>query len=74
VFRRLRVEGFTLYAWLEHTSLFGKLRTLTSAQRRLGDELRSEIRATKPLAEFADALVLARGATSDGKVLLSLRP
>jgi NADPH2:quinone reductase len=74
VFRRLRVDGFTMYAWLEHTSLFGKLRTLTAAQRRLGDDLRSEIRATKPLAEFADALALARGTTSDGKVLLVARP
>jgi len=74
VFRRLHVEGFTMYAWLEHTSLFGKLRTLTAAQRRLGDELHSEIRATMPLAEFADALALARGATSDGKVLLTQRP
>jgi NADPH:quinone reductase-like Zn-dependent oxidoreductase len=73
VFRRLHVEGFTMYAWLEHTSLVGKLRTLGAAQRRLGHELRSEIRATKPLAEFADALVLARGATSDGKVLLTQR-
>jgi NADPH:quinone reductase len=69
VFRRLHVDGFTMYAWLEHTSLFGKLRTLAAAQKRLGDDLRSEIRATKPLTDFADALAMARGTTSDGKVL-----
>jgi NADPH:quinone reductase-like Zn-dependent oxidoreductase len=69
VFRRLHVDGFTMYAWLEQTSTIGQLRTLMAAQRRLGDDLRSEIRATKSLAEFADALALARGTTSDGKIL-----
>jgi NADPH:quinone reductase-like Zn-dependent oxidoreductase len=69
VFRRQRVDGFTMYAWVEQTSMFGKLRTLTAAQRRLADDLRSEIRKTLPLAEHAEALELARGATSDGKVL-----
>ena len=69
VFRRLRVDGFTMYAWVERTSLIGKLRALSVAQRRLVDDLRSEIRAAEPLARFAEALRLARGATSDGKVL-----
>jgi hypothetical protein len=40
-----------------------------AAQRRLGDDLRSEIRATKPLAEHAEMLELARGATSEGKLV-----
>ncbi|HWO23978.1 MAG TPA: zinc-binding dehydrogenase [Kofleriaceae bacterium] len=69
VFRRLRVDGFTMYAWVEGTSLFGKLRTLAAAQRRLADDLRSEIRAAVPLTASAEALALARGATSEGKVL-----
>lgn len=69
VFRRLRVDGFTMYAWVEDTSMFAKLRTLMAAQRRLGDDLRSEIRAVKPLAGCSEALALARGATSEGKVL-----
>lgn len=73
MFRRLHIDGFTMYAWLEQTSLFGKLRTLGKAQRRLADDLRSEIRATKCLADFADALTLARGSTSDGKLLFSCR-
>jgi NADPH:quinone reductase-like Zn-dependent oxidoreductase len=69
VFRRLRIDGFTMYAWVEQTSLLTKLRTLMAAQRRLGDDLRSEIRATKPLAEHAEMLELARGATSEGKLV-----
>jgi NADPH:quinone reductase len=73
IFRRLRIEGFTMYAWLEHTSTLGQLRTLLAAQRRLGDDLRSEIRATKPLIEHGEAIALARGATSDGKVLFVQR-
>jgi NADPH:quinone reductase-like Zn-dependent oxidoreductase len=72
LFRRLRVDGFTMYAWVEHTSLLGQLRMLNAAQRRLGDDLRSEIRATKTLAEHEAAIDLARGATSDGKVLFTL--
>jgi NADPH:quinone reductase-like Zn-dependent oxidoreductase len=70
VFRRLHVEGFTMYAWLEHTSMLGQLRTVRAAQRRLGDDLRSEVRATRPLADHVAALALARGSTSGGKVLL----
>jgi NADPH:quinone reductase len=69
VFRRLRVDGFTMYAWLENTSLLGKLRTLAAAQRRLADDLRSDVRATKSLSEHPDAIALARGTTSEGKVL-----
>jgi NADPH:quinone reductase-like Zn-dependent oxidoreductase len=73
VFRRLHVDGFTMYAWLEKTSLVGKLRTLAGAQRRLGDDLRSEIRATKSLRDPSDAIATARGTTSDGKVLFVMR-
>ena len=35
----------------------------------LPDDLRSEVRATKSFVEHADAIALARGTTSDGKVL-----
>lgn len=69
VFGRMRVEGFTMYEWVERTSLWGKLRVLRGAQARLGDDLRSQVRATKALADHGEALALARGATSDGKVL-----
>ncbi len=69
VFRRLQAGGFTMYTWVEQTSMLGKLRTLMAAQRRLGDDLRSDIRATKPLQAHVEAIELARGATSEGKVL-----
>jgi hypothetical protein len=42
VFRRLRVDGFTMYGWVEQTSLVAKFRTLGAAQRRLADDLRSD--------------------------------
>jgi NADPH:quinone reductase len=74
VFRQLRVEGFTMYAWLEKTSLLGKLRTLIGAQRRLDDDLHSEIRARKALVDHVEAIELARGTTSGGKVLFAHRP
>jgi hypothetical protein len=54
---------------VEDTSMLAKLRTLMAAQRRLGDDLRSDVRAVKPLAGASDALALARSATSEGKVL-----
>ncbi|HEU0034846.1 MAG TPA: zinc-binding dehydrogenase [Kofleriaceae bacterium] len=73
VFKRLRVEGFTMYAWLEHTSRLGQLRTLLAAQRRLADDLRSEVRGTYPLAQFGDALARAKESASEGKVLFAPR-
>jgi NADPH:quinone reductase len=69
LFHRLTVRGFTMYEWLERTSLFGQLRALRAAQRGLADDLRSEIRATFPLSAHAEALALARGSTSEGKLL-----
>lgn len=69
IFKSLRVEGFTMYAWLEDTSMIGKLRVLGGAQRRLADDLRSDIRATKSLDEHVEALAMVRGGTSEGKVL-----
>ena len=55
-----RVDGFTMYAWLESTSLRGKLRMLNAAQRRLPDDLRSEVRATKSLTEHAAAIAVSQ--------------
>ncbi len=73
VFRRLHVDGFTMYEWVEKTSMLGKLRTLAAAQSRLADDLRSEVRAKKPLSEHAEAIATARGTTSEGKVLFVCR-
>jgi NADPH:quinone reductase-like Zn-dependent oxidoreductase len=73
VFGSLRIEGFTMYAWLEDTSFFGKLLALNAAQGRLADDLRSDVRATKTLDAHAEAIALARGSTSGGKVLFLFR-
>lgn len=73
VFRRLRIDGFTMYAWIEQTSMLRKLRALSAARRRLADDLRTEIRARASLGEHAAAIAMARGTTSDGKVLLLAR-
>lgn len=73
VFRQTRVQGFTMYAWVARSSLITKVRTASAAQRRLADDLRSEIRATKSLADHAAALALAREGTSSGKVLFTTR-
>jgi NADPH:quinone reductase-like Zn-dependent oxidoreductase len=72
LFRRKRVFGFTMYQWLESTSLLGQLRALRAAQRRLGDDLRTEVRAKLPLGDYEEALSLARSGTSDGKILFQL--
>jgi NADPH:quinone reductase-like Zn-dependent oxidoreductase len=69
VFRETRIRGFTMYSWLASTSLPGQLMTLWRAQARLGDDLRSEVRATFPLGAHADALALAVRGGSEGKVL-----
>lgn len=73
VFQRLHVVGFTMYEWVQKTSMLGKLRTLARVQRRLADDLRTEVRASKSLGDYAEAIGLARGTTSDGKVLFVMR-
>jgi NADPH:quinone reductase-like Zn-dependent oxidoreductase len=72
VFGRKTVAGFTMYEWVESTSMLAKLRVMRAAQRRLGDDLATEIRDKVPLAGFARALELARTGTSEGKILFDL--
>ena len=69
VFRDTHIEGFTMYRWLADTSMLGQLRVLRGAQKRLVDDLRSEVRATRALAEHGEAIALARAQASEGKVL-----
>jgi NADPH:quinone reductase-like Zn-dependent oxidoreductase len=71
VFERLHVDGFTMYAWTEQTSLLGKLRAVTAAQRRLADDLRTDVRARFSFRDHAGALAAARTGASDGKVLFT---
>lgn len=72
VFRRKRVYGFSMYEWLEATTMLGQLRAVRAAQRRLGDDLGSEIRERLTLEDFDRALELARGGGGGGKILLDL--
>jgi NADPH:quinone reductase-like Zn-dependent oxidoreductase len=69
VFARKRVEGFTMYEWLEATSLFGQMRTASAAQAMLGGPLATTVRSRVPLDAFADALDGYERAMSGGKIL-----
>lgn len=71
VFRRKRVEGFTMYTWLKETSLFGQLRAVSQAQARLKSALATELRATVPLSGYADALAGYERSMSGGKILFA---
>jgi NADPH:quinone reductase-like Zn-dependent oxidoreductase len=72
VFRSTRATGFTMHTWVERSSMWTKLRAVRAAERGLASSLRSEIRATHPLADYVAALAAARGASSDGKVLFTM--
>lgn len=72
VFRRKRVHGFTMYEWVEATSTLGQLRAVRAAQKRLADDLRSDIRDKLDLDEFERALELARSGGGGGKILFAL--
>ena len=44
LFERKRVEGFTMYEWLESTSLIGQIRTASAAQAMLSGPLATAVR------------------------------
>jgi NADPH:quinone reductase-like Zn-dependent oxidoreductase len=69
LFARKRVEGFTMYEWLETTSLLGQLRVAAAAQANIGGPLATEVRARVTLDAFAEAIDGYERAMSGGKVL-----
>jgi NADPH:quinone reductase-like Zn-dependent oxidoreductase len=69
LFARKRVEGFTMYEWLETTSLLGQIRTASAAQSMLSGPLATEVRSRVGLDQFAEALDGYERAMSGGKVL-----
>jgi NADPH2:quinone reductase len=69
MFRRKRVEGFTMYEWLESTSLLGQIRTTMGAQGRLRGALATDVRSRVQLEDYAAALDDYEGAMSAGKIL-----
>lgn len=72
VFRGISVRGFTMYEWVKRTSLLGQFLMVRAAQQRLGDDLQSTVRARLPLSAHLEALTLARGTATDGKVLFAI--
>ncbi len=70
VFHGKRIEGFTMYEWLESTSTLGQLFAIMKVQGLLGGVLRTQVRARFSLAEHDAALAAAQQGASDGKVLL----
>ncbi len=69
LFARKRVEGFTMYEWLETTSLLGQVRVASAAQALLSGPLATEVRARVGLDAFAEAIDGYERAMSGGKVL-----
>ena len=69
VFHGKRVEGFTMYEWLETTSLFGQMRAVGRVQGLIDDVLATRVQEKAPLDDHERALSLALESSSEGKVL-----
>ncbi len=74
LFERKRVEGFTMYEWLESTSLLGQMRVAGAAQAMLSGPLATAVRSKVALEDFAAALDDYERAMSGGKILFTPRP
>ncbi|MFN0062054.1 MAG: hypothetical protein ACKVPX_06020 [Myxococcaceae bacterium] len=70
MFRRKRVEGFTMYEWVKRTSLLGQMVMINRVQGLLHGPLATEIRARVPLADYRLALDAYERSMSGGKILL----
>ncbi len=70
VFKGKRLEGFTMYEWLRHTSMLGQLLAIMKVQGLLQDVLHTKVRARLPLEKHEEALTMAKESATDGKVLL----
>lgn len=64
------IVGFQLGNWLQKQSLPFKLRFISRVKKHLGQELRSYIRQTTPLAKVEEALADYRQNMSEGKIIL----
>ena len=69
VFRGKKVEGFTMYEWLESTSLFGQMRAIGKVQGLVSDVLATRVQDKSPLDAHERALSLALESSTQGKVL-----
>jgi NADPH:quinone reductase len=69
VFHGKKLEGFTMYEWLETTSMLRQFLSVLKVQGLLGGVLRTQVKARLGLAECRRAMALSLESASDGKVL-----
>jgi NADPH:quinone reductase-like Zn-dependent oxidoreductase len=70
IFEDKRVEGFWLSQWIRSQSFFARLRTSRAVQKRLDNDLRTQVRARLPLDGAAEGIRQYEGQMTGGKVLL----
>lgn len=71
IFKGKSVGGFWLTQWVKHMSLPAKLKMMYQVQKRLGSDLKTDVRARYPLERWLDALEDYKAHRSAGKVLLT---
>ena len=70
IFEGKVLAGFWVSAWLARKSLVEKLRIANKVQSLLASELKSDVQATLPLTQTADAIAQYMRHMSAGKVLI----
>jgi NADPH:quinone reductase-like Zn-dependent oxidoreductase len=70
IFEGKRIEGFWLTETLKHLSAGARARMALQVQRRLSDDLQTNVQARFPLSSFEQAVALYQSHRSQGKVLL----
>ncbi|MDP2310224.1 MAG: zinc-binding dehydrogenase [Pseudomonadota bacterium] len=71
VFRRKRIEGFTMYDWVKRTSRLRQFVTAMRAQGLLHGPLATHVRTRAPLGDYASAFTDNERSMSGGKILFS---
>jgi NADPH:quinone reductase-like Zn-dependent oxidoreductase len=69
LFGRKRIEGFTMYEWLESTSRPAQIATVMRVQKSLGRSLATKVRTRVGLDGYATALRDYEQAMSGGKIV-----
>jgi NADPH:quinone reductase len=70
IFQNKSLEGFWLSDWFKQQSKLELLKTLTQVKKRIGNELKTEIRATYPLDQAVEAIKTYSQSMSGGKILI----
>jgi hypothetical protein len=69
VFRGKKLEGFTMYEWLQTTSLPAQMLAVNKVQGLVSDVLATRVQAKSSFNDYERALSIARESSSQGKVL-----